>query len=54
MRIRELEGALQMEKVSQAEALSDLEMIRKEFKEVENAYEREKQKAQENLEKVNR
>lgn len=41
-----------MEKASQAEALSNLEMIKKEFKEVENAYEREKRNAQENLEKL--
>lgn len=41
-----------MEKASQAEALSDLEMIKKEFKEVENAYEREKHNARENLEKL--
>ncbi|NXC73786.1 CC171 protein, partial [Anhinga anhinga] len=53
LRIRDLEGALQVEKASQAEALSDLEMIKKEFKEVENAYEREKHNAQENLEKLN-
>lgn len=42
-----------MEKASQAEALSDLEMIKKEFKEVENAYEREKHNAQENLKNLN-
>lgn len=42
-----------MEKASQAEALSDLEMIKSKFKEVENAYEREKQNAQDGFEKLN-
>lgn len=52
LRIRDLEGALQMEKAGQAEALSDLEMMKSKFKEVEKAYEREKRKAQESFEKL--
>lgn len=42
-----------MEKNRREEALSDLEMIKKEFKGLEYAYEREKHNAQENLEKLN-
>ncbi|KAL0607364.1 Coiled-coil domain-containing protein 171, partial [Plecturocebus cupreus] len=53
LRIRDLEGALQVEKASQAEAVADLEMIKNEFKEVESAYEREKHNAQESLAKLN-
>uniref|UniRef100_A0A8B9W7R5 Coiled-coil domain containing 171 n=1 Tax=Bos mutus grunniens TaxID=30521 RepID=A0A8B9W7R5_BOSMU len=53
LRIRDLEGALQVEKASQAEAVADLEMIKNEFKEVESAYEREKHNAQESFAKLN-
>uniref|UniRef100_A0A667J0I1 Coiled-coil domain containing 171 n=1 Tax=Lynx canadensis TaxID=61383 RepID=A0A667J0I1_LYNCA len=53
LRIRDLEGALQVEKASQAEAVADLEMIKSEFKEVESAYEREKHNAQESFAKLN-
>nr|XP_040139739.1 coiled-coil domain-containing protein 171 [Ictidomys tridecemlineatus] len=53
LRIRDLEGALQVEKASQAEAVADLEMIKNEFKEVESAYEREKLNAQESFAKLN-
>ncbi|XP_032333564.1 coiled-coil domain-containing protein 171 isoform X3 [Camelus ferus] len=53
LRIRDLEGALQVEKASQAEAVADLEMIKNEFKEVESAYEREKHNAQESFTKLN-
>ncbi|XP_021108528.1 coiled-coil domain-containing protein 171 isoform X2 [Heterocephalus glaber] len=53
LRIRDLEGALQVEKASQAEAVADLEMIKNEFKEVESAYEREKHNAQKSFEKLN-
>ncbi|XP_036595202.1 coiled-coil domain-containing protein 171 isoform X2 [Trichosurus vulpecula] len=52
LRIRELEGALQVEKVSQAEAVADLEMIKNEFREVESAYEREKHNSQETFAKL--
>ncbi|XP_072512024.1 coiled-coil domain-containing protein 171 isoform X2 [Notamacropus eugenii] len=52
LRIRELEGALQVEKASQAEAVADLEMIKNEFKEVESAYEREKHNSQETFAKL--
>lgn len=40
-----------MEKASQAEAVSDLEMFKGKFREVENAYEREKRNAHDSLEK---
>ncbi|XP_073907893.1 coiled-coil domain-containing protein 171 isoform X4 [Castor canadensis] len=53
LRIRDLEGALQVEKASQAEAVADLEMIKNEFKEVESAYEQEKLNAQESFAKLN-
>lgn len=52
LRIRDLEGALQVEEASQAEAVADLEMIKNEFKEVESAYEREKHNAQESFAKL--
>ncbi|XP_012876199.1 PREDICTED: coiled-coil domain-containing protein 171 [Dipodomys ordii] len=52
LRIRDLEGALQVEKASQAEAVADLEMIKNEFKEVEGAYEQEKLNAQESFAKL--
>uniref|UniRef100_A0A7N4V4M4 Coiled-coil domain containing 171 n=1 Tax=Sarcophilus harrisii TaxID=9305 RepID=A0A7N4V4M4_SARHA len=52
LRIRDLEGALQVEKASQAEAVADLEMIKNEFKEVESAYEREKHNSQETFAKL--
>lgn len=52
LRIRDLEAALQVEKASQAEAFSDLDVVRSKFKEVENAYEREKRNTQESYEKL--
>ncbi|XP_073521230.1 coiled-coil domain-containing protein 171 isoform X2 [Phyllobates terribilis] len=47
LRIRDLEGSLEVEKASQAQTTSDLDLIRSQFREVENAYNREKETAEE-------